>query len=75
MGRLLEELEQVGFGCFHIIPLKTSGDLLALGLSPGPEIGRVLKAVYERQLDGAVTNLDEARAEARRVLDTRSYPC
>jgi hypothetical protein len=28
----------------------------------------VLKAVYERQLDGAVTTIDEARAEARRVL-------
>jgi hypothetical protein len=28
----------------------------------------VVAAVYERQLDGAVTNLDEAREEARRVL-------
>jgi tRNA nucleotidyltransferase (CCA-adding enzyme) len=51
-------------------PILKGRDLLALGLSPGPEIGRVLKAVYERQLDGAVTTLDEARAEARRVLDT-----
>jgi len=49
-------------------PILKGRDLLALGLSPGPEIGRVLKAVYERQLDGAVTNVDEARAEARRVL-------
>ena len=52
-------------------PILKGRDLLDLGLSPGPEIGRVLKAVYERQLDGAVTNLDEARAEARRVLGTR----
>jgi tRNA nucleotidyltransferase (CCA-adding enzyme) len=52
-------------------PILKGRDLLALGLSPGPEIGRVLKAVYERQLDGAVTNLDEARAEAQRVLATR----
>ena len=43
-------------------------DLLAMGLAPGPEIGRILDAVYERQLDGAVTTLDEARAEARRIL-------
>lgn len=49
-------------------PILRGRDLLALGLSPGPEIGRVLKAVYERQLDGAVTTIDEARAEARRVL-------
>ena len=45
--------------------------MLALGLAPGPEIGRVLQAVYELQLDGAVTTLDEARAQARRMLGVR----
>jgi tRNA nucleotidyltransferase (CCA-adding enzyme) len=45
-------------------------DLVALGVPPGPEVGRVLRAVYERQLDGAVTTLEEARAEARRILGT-----
>jgi tRNA nucleotidyltransferase (CCA-adding enzyme) len=49
-------------------PILRGRDLLALGLSPGPELGRVLRAVYERQLDGAVTTLEEARAEARRLL-------
>ena len=43
-------------------------DLVALGVPQGPEIGRVLRAVYERQLDGAVTTLEEAREEARRIL-------
>jgi tRNA nucleotidyltransferase (CCA-adding enzyme) len=37
-------------------PILKGRHLLDLGLSPGPEIGRILKAVYERQLDGAVTN-------------------
>jgi tRNA nucleotidyltransferase (CCA-adding enzyme) len=49
-------------------PLLKGRDLLALGMAPGPQIGRVLQAVYEKQLDGAVTTLDEARDEARRVL-------
>ena len=49
-------------------PLLRGRDLLALGLVPGPAVGRVLQAVYERQLDGAVTTLDEAREEARRIL-------
>ena len=49
-------------------PILKGRDLLALGLAPGPEIGRILKAVYERQLDGAVTTIDEAQAEARRML-------
>jgi tRNA nucleotidyltransferase (CCA-adding enzyme) len=43
--------------------------LLGLGLAPGPEVGRVLAAVYERQLDGAVRTLDEALAEARAILE------
>jgi tRNA nucleotidyltransferase (CCA-adding enzyme) len=45
-------------------------DVLALGLAPGPEIGRIVKAVYERQLDGAVTTHDQAIDEARRLLQT-----
>jgi tRNA nucleotidyltransferase (CCA-adding enzyme) len=49
-------------------PILRGRDLVALGAAPGPEIGRVLQAVYEKQLDGAVTTLDEARAEALRVM-------
>jgi tRNA nucleotidyltransferase (CCA-adding enzyme) len=49
-------------------PLLKGRHLLELGLSAGPEVGRVLRAVYERQLDGAVTTLDEARGEAKRLL-------
>jgi tRNA nucleotidyltransferase (CCA-adding enzyme) len=46
-------------------------DVIALGVAPGPEVGRILRAVYERQLDGTVTTLEEARAEARRILGFR----
>ena len=35
---------------------------------PGPEVGRIVKAVYERQLDGAVTTLEEARTAAAALL-------
>jgi len=49
-------------------PLLRGRDLLALGARPGPEIGRVLRALYERQLDGGITTADEARAEASRLL-------
>jgi tRNA nucleotidyltransferase (CCA-adding enzyme) len=50
-------------------PLLKGRHLLELGLRAGPEVGRILRAVYERQLDGAVTTLEEARAEAKRLLD------
>ena len=52
-------------------PLLLGRHLLALGLSPGPEIGRVLKAVYERQLDGEVKSLEEALDAARELLANR----
>jgi tRNA nucleotidyltransferase (CCA-adding enzyme) len=39
--------------------------LLDLGMAPGPEMGRLLKAVYDLQLDGQVTTLDEAIAAAK----------
>ena len=49
-------------------PLLLGRHLLALGLSPGPAVGAILKHVYEKQLDGQITALDEAIEEARRRL-------
>jgi tRNA nucleotidyltransferase (CCA-adding enzyme) len=49
-------------------PILLGRHLLALGLKPGPRVGEILKAVYEKQMDGTVTTLDEATAEARRLL-------
>jgi tRNA nucleotidyltransferase (CCA-adding enzyme) len=53
-------------------PLLRGRDVLALGLAPGPEVGRIVRAVYERQLDGAVRTHDDAVAEARRLLQPAS---
>jgi tRNA nucleotidyltransferase (CCA-adding enzyme) len=49
-------------------PILLGRHLLALGMKPGPRMGEILKAVYERQMDGTVTTLDEAVAEAQRLL-------
>jgi tRNA nucleotidyltransferase (CCA-adding enzyme) len=43
-------------------------DLLALGLSPGPRVGEVLKQIYERQLDGEITSAEEGIEAARQIL-------
>ena len=50
-------------------PLLLGRHLLQLGLTPGPEIGRILKLVYERQLDGEVASLEEAIDAARGLLE------
>jgi tRNA nucleotidyltransferase (CCA-adding enzyme) len=49
-------------------PMLLGRHLLALGVPPGPRMGEILRAVYERQLDGTVTTLDEAMAAARAEL-------
>ena len=42
--------------------------VLALGLTPGPKVGEVLKLVYEKQLDGVITTTEEGIALARELL-------
>jgi tRNA nucleotidyltransferase (CCA-adding enzyme) len=55
-------------------PLLLGRHLLALGMTPGPRVGEVLKAIYERQLDGEFDSLEGAIAAARTLVDgiTRS---
>jgi tRNA nucleotidyltransferase (CCA-adding enzyme) len=53
-------------------PILLGRHLLEMGLSPGPEIGRVTRAVYEMQLDGRVADLEGARAAARQLIAKES---
>lgn len=53
-------------------PLLLGRHLLEAGVAPGPRMGRILRQVYERQLDGTVTTLEEARAAAREVMTDES---
>jgi len=54
-------------------PLLKGRHLKALGVAPGPHMGVLLKAVYEAQLRGECTTLDEAR-ELARSLPTAEDP-
>ena len=49
-------------------PILLGRHLLELGVEPGPRMGEITRAVYEMQLDGRVRNLDEAIAEARKMI-------
>lgn len=49
-------------------PILMGRHLIELGLKPSPEFGEITKTVYELQLDGKVTNLEEAIAEAKKLL-------
>jgi tRNA nucleotidyltransferase (CCA-adding enzyme) len=49
-------------------PILMGRHLLDMGLRPGPEIGRIVRAVYEMQLDGRVVDLEGALVAARALL-------
>ncbi len=51
-------------------PLLLGRHLLEMGLVPGPRIGAIIGAVYEMQLDGRVTSLDEAKEVAKELVST-----
>jgi len=50
-------------------PLLRGRDLLALGLEPGPRVGRLLAELYEAQLDGQVATREQALAAAERIVE------
>jgi len=58
--------------------LVTGRDLLAMGLKPGKEVGRILEAIRVAQLEGTVQTrfeaLDMARKMAHVGMETRSLP-
>lgn len=53
-------------------PILLGRHVLEMGLPPGPRIGEITKAVYEMQLDGRVTTLEQAQEEAGKMLSADS---
>jgi len=49
-------------------PILKGRHLIDLGVSPGPRMGIILREIYERQLDGRVTNLEDAIDAARELI-------
>jgi tRNA nucleotidyltransferase (CCA-adding enzyme) len=52
-------------------PIVMGRHLLALGVKPGPRMGEILRQIYERQLDGTVTSVDEGLAVAKSLVEGR----
>ena len=68
MDWFLERARTLGVEHRPPAPILLGRHLIELGVMPGPRMGEILRAVYELQLDGSVTNLDEATGEARRLI-------
>ncbi len=68
MDWFLERARELGVQHAPPEPLVKGRHLLALGIAPGPRVGTILEQIYERQLDGTITTLDEGVAFARDLL-------
>jgi tRNA nucleotidyltransferase (CCA-adding enzyme) len=53
-------------------PIVKGRHLIELGVRPGPEMGEILRAIYERQLDGGVVTLEDGLAVAKTILASRA---
>ncbi|MDQ2855686.1 MAG: hypothetical protein M3R68_05115, partial [Acidobacteriota bacterium] len=52
-------------------PLLLGRHLLEMGMKPGPKMGEITRAVYEMQLDGRVTSLEEGVEAARKMISAK----
>jgi tRNA nucleotidyltransferase (CCA-adding enzyme) len=52
-------------------PILLGRHLLELGVEAGPAMGEITRAVYEMQLDGRVRTLEDAIAEAEKLIGRR----
>ena len=72
MDWFLERARDLGVQHAPPEPLVKGRHLLALGLTPGPRVGTVLKQIYERQLDGSIATVEDGLAVAKEILAQRS---
>jgi tRNA nucleotidyltransferase (CCA-adding enzyme) len=71
MDWFLERARALGVEHEPPAPLVQGRHLLALGMAPGPEVGALLRQIYERQLDGAIATTEEGIELAKTLLRQR----
>ena len=74
MDWFLDRARQLGVEHRPPEPILFGRHVLELGLTPGPRVGEILRAVYEQQMDGAVTTIEEGIAAAKRLIDSSARP-
>ena len=68
MDWFLERARALGVDRSPPRPLVLGRHLLDLGMKPGPDMGALLKQVYEKQLDGEIRTTEEGIALAAQML-------
>ncbi len=68
MAWFLERARALGVEHRPPRPIVLGRHLLPLGVEPGPRMGRILKTIYEEQLDGRVKALEDGLERARELI-------
>jgi tRNA nucleotidyltransferase/poly(A) polymerase len=68
---LLKKFEELNISKKTIQPLIMGRDLIKLGVSPGPLIGKCLKQLYEMQLDNEFETKEEGLRMAKKMIEER----
>ena len=69
MDWFLERARRLGVEHQPPGPLLLGRHLIDLGVAPGPGMGELLKQIYERQLDGEITTIEEGIEAARELIE------
>ncbi len=64
---LFSKIEEFGINKETIKPIIYGRDLIKLGFSPGKTLGKILKQLYELQLDGAFSTKEEGLSLAKEI--------
>ncbi len=68
MDWFLERARALGVEHQPPAPFLLGRHVLELGAEPGPRVGEILKAVYEKQLDSEISSLTDAIGAARELI-------
>jgi tRNA nucleotidyltransferase (CCA-adding enzyme) len=70
MDWFLDRARELGVDRSPPKPLLLGRHLLELGMSPGPDMGALLKQIYDKQLDGEIKTTEEGIAMASQILSS-----
>lgn len=69
---LLEKFKELNVSKETIKPLIMGRDLIKMGVSPGPRMGKILKELYQLQLDNEFETKEEGLKHAKKIIKERS---
>jgi len=68
---LLEKFEELNVSKETLKPLIMGRDLIKIGISPGLEMGKILKKLYHLQLDNVFDTTEEGLKMARKIIEKK----